>query len=296
MTLFDINKYDISNIHDFDILTGGFPCQPYSIVGERKGFDDPRGNVFWKIIDIIKLKKPKCFIMENVKNLLSHDSGKSFKLMIKTFTDNGYHIKYSILNTCKHTQIPQNRERVYIVGFILKQHCVNFTFPNPLINNVRNINTFLNQSVAHKYYYNNQLKVWSLIEKSVIKHISTNTVYQYRRTIVRENKNSVCPTLTANMGGGGGHNVPLIKDDIGIRKLTPHECFNLQGFPDNIILPNISDSALYKMAGNAITVNLVKLLADEVIRVLNIPDGEPDGEMLKSTIRTSYLKNIVYRD
>ena len=270
MSLHDIDTYDITNLPDFDILTGGFPCQPYSIAGQRKGFADPRGNVFWKIIDIIKLKKPKCFIMENVKNLLSHDSGNSFELMLNTFKDNHYYVKYAVLNTCKHTTIPQNRERVYIVGFLKQSQSADFTFPQLLdSNDMDNISKYLTtDAIPNKFYYNDTMKVWPLVHKSVVKNIDTNTVYQYRRTIVRENMNNVCPTLTANMGGGG-HNVPLIKDSMGIRKLTPKECFNLQGFPADVIFPSLSNSALYKMAGNAITVELVKLLANEVIRVLD---------------------------
>ena len=110
-------------------------------------------------------------------------------------------------------------------------------------------------------------KVYEKIKTAVIKHINTNTLYQYRRHYVRENKNNICPTLTANMGGGG-HNVPLLKDDKGIRKLTPRECFNLQGFPNGYILPDIADSLLYKMAGNAITVTIANLIMRRIESLL----------------------------
>ena len=106
-----------------------------------------------------------------------------------------------------------------------------------------------------------------LINSNITKTIDTNTIYQFRRHYVRENKNNVCPTLTANMGTGG-HNVPLIRDQIGIRKLTPRECFKLQGFPESFILPNISDSSLYKLAGNAVTVDVVYSIAKNIIKVL----------------------------
>ena len=111
----------------------------------------------------------------------------------------------------------------------------------------------LEENVDDKYYYSDRFKVFDEIEKGITKNISENVLYQYRRFYVRENKSNCCPTLTANMGGGG-HNVPLLKDDKGIRKLTPRECFNLQGFPEDYKLPDVCDSALFKLAGNAVSV------------------------------------------
>ena len=128
----------------------------------------------------------------------------------------------------------------------------------------RKIKEFLVENVPEKYYYSDKLKVYEEIKKNVTKHINENVLYQYRRYYVRENKSNCCPTLTANMGGGG-HNVPILLEDHGIRKLTPRECFNLQGFPQNYILPsNLSDSALYKLAGNAISVPVVELIVDKI--------------------------------
>ena len=128
---------------------------------------------------------------------------------------------------------------------------------------MKKINEFLDDPIMDKYYYTNRFKVYDSIKEGVIKSIDENVLYQYRRYYVRENKNNVCPTLTANMGGGG-HNVPLLKDSKGIRKLTPRECFNLQGFPSTYKLPvrgEISDAALYKLAGNAVSVPVVELIA-----------------------------------
>lgn len=119
--------------------------------------------------------------------------------------------------------------------------------------------------IPEKYYYTNATIIYDKLEQSVTKHISTNTIYQYRRYYIRENKNNVCPTLTANMGSGG-HNVPIILDDVGIRKLTPRECFNLQGFPRDYILPQISSSKLYSLAGNAVSVPVVALIAERIIK------------------------------
>ena len=258
--LIDVKDVDIPKS---DILTGGFPCQPFSIAGMQKGFDDERSNVFWKILSVIKTNNPKIVILENVKNLQAHDNGKTFKIIIENLEKLEYYIKYSILNTSKITGIPQNRERIYIVCFKDKNMCDNFNFDFPEIK-LKPVVEFLEKDIDDKYYYTNSTIIYDELKKNVINHISTNTIYQYRRYYVRENKNNVCPTLTANMGSGG-HNVPIILDDKGIRKLTPRECFNLQGFPIDYKLPAMSTSKLYCLAGNAVSVPVVALIANRLV-------------------------------
>jgi len=126
----------------------------------------------------------------------------------------------------------------------------------------------MESNVDSKYYYSNRFAVWNAVSKAVVRPIEDNVVYQYRRTSVRENKSGVCPTLTANCGSGG-HNVPLIRDAIGIRKLTPRECFNLQGFDASYVLPStLSDSKLYHLAGNAVCVPVIRGISDEMVRAL----------------------------
>jgi DNA (cytosine-5)-methyltransferase 1 len=266
-----LTKKNLTDIEDIDIpksdiLTAGFPCQPFSIAGMQKGFDDERSNVFWKILSIIKYNSPKIVILENVKNLQSHDNGKTFKFIIENLENLNYHIKYSVLNTSKITGIPQNRERIYIVCFKDKNLCDNFTFDFPE-EPLKSVTEFLEKDVDEKYYYNDSTKIFDELKNNITKHISTNTIYQYRRYYVRENKNNVCPTLTANMGGGG-HNVPIILDDKGIRKITPRECFNLQGFPCDYKLPSMSMSKLYSLAGNAVSVPVVKLISNKIIDLI----------------------------
>jgi DNA (cytosine-5)-methyltransferase 1 len=260
--LIDINDEDIPKS---DILTAGFPCQPFSIAGMQKGFDDERSNVFWKILSIIKHNNPKIVILENVKNLQSHDNGNTFTIIIDNLVNLGYHVKYSILNTCRITGIPQNRERIYIVCFKDKSLYDKFNFDFPEMD-VLPVSLFLETDIPDKYYYTNSTIIYNELQKNIVKHISTNTIYQYRRYYVRENKNQVCPTLTANMGSGG-HNVPIILDNIGIRKLTPRECFNLQGFPVTYELPTISTNKLYSLAGNAVSVPVVNLIANRIINL-----------------------------
>ncbi len=263
LTLKDLNDINVKDIPKHDILTGGFPCQPFSIAGHQEGFKDERSNVFWKILAIIDHHKPKCVILENVKNLVSHDSKKTFETIKTNLESRGYNICYKVLNTAEITGIPQHRERIYIVCLKSKNVFDKFTLDFPKVQK-KQISEFLESDVPSKYYYTEKSSTWNLVKENVVKK---NTIYQYRRVYVRENKSSECPTLTANMGGGG-HNVPLILDDKGIRKLTPRECFNFQGFPQTYKLPNLSDSNLYKLAGNAVSVPVVKLIADRIIPLL----------------------------
>lgn len=260
----DLNDIRDDEIPSHDILTGGFPCQPFSIAGKQKGFDDERSNVFWKILSIIKFHNPKIIILENVKNLQTHDKGNTFKIIKENLQNLGYHIKFQILNTSKLSILPQNRERIYIVCFKDIELYNKFSFDFITKKN-KPITEYLENNIPEKYYYKPDSFIYDKL-KDITKHIRTNTVYQYRRYYTRENKNSVCPTLTANMGSGG-HNVPLILDDKGIRKLTPRECFNLQGFPKDYKLPNISDGKLYMLAGNAVSVPIVQLIADRIINM-----------------------------
>jgi len=266
LTLKDLNDVDVDSIPAHNILTGGFPCQPFSIAGKQEGFADKRSNVFWKILSIIDRHFPECVILENVKNLTSHDDGKTFKTIQENLAKRGYHICHKILNTSEITGIPQNRERIYIVCLKSKSVYDRFNLDFPRIAK-RPISEFLEKDVPAKYYYTESSSTWKLLKEAVTKK---HTIYQYRRVYVRENKSSECPTLTANMGGGG-HNVPIILDDKGIRKLTPRECFNFQGFPASYKLPALSDTNLYKLAGNAVSVPVVKLIASRIVPLLLTP-------------------------
>ena len=261
----DINKINPSEIPEFDILLGGFPCQPFSIAGYRQGFKDKkdRGNLFFRIADIVKERKPEAIFLENVKNLKNHDNGNTFKIIKQELEKLGYYIKAEILNGMTHGNIPQNRERIFIVGFLDKEKAEKFEFPNK-IQLERSFREFVTEEADEKYYYNNK-PLYERIKKDIE---SEYTVYQWRRKYVRANKKGVCPTLTANMGRGG-HNVPMIRNSKGIRKLTPRECFLLQGFPKSFKLPKeISDSELYHQAGNSVAVPVVQRIAENMMKVL----------------------------
>lgn len=258
----DIRKIEIDDLPEFDFLLGGFPCQAFSIAGYRKGFEDDkgRGNLFFDIARIIEARRPAGFLLENVKNLKNHDDGRTFKIIRETLENLGYSIKTKVLNSMEYGNIPQNRERIYIIGFKDKRYCDNFEFPKPAKLSTK-ILDLLEKNVDEKYYYNGKPLYKNL--KDSIKE--KGKIYQWRRQYVRENKKGVCPTLTANMGMGG-HNVPIIKDDKGIRKLTPLECFRIQGFPKDYCLPsNLADSALYKQAGNSVTVTVLEAIAKQMM-------------------------------
>lgn len=263
LTLKNLNEVNVEDIPPHDILTGGFPCQPFSIAGHQEGFKDERSNVFWKILSIIDHHHPKCVILENVKNLVSHDDKKTFSTIKSNLEKRGYYLCYKVLNTAEITGIPQHRERIYIVCMKSKAVFDKFTLEFPTIKK-KKISEFLEKEVPAKYYYTDKSSTWNLVKDSIVKK---DTVYQYRRVYVRENKSSECPTLTANMGTGG-HNVPLVLDSKGIRKLTPRECFNFQGFPASYKLPQMNDGNLYKLAGNAVSVPVVQLIANRIIPLL----------------------------
>ncbi len=264
LTIEDINKLDIKSLPEFDLLLGGFPCQAFSIAGYQQGFKDEkgRGNLFFRVADILAERKPTAILLENVKNLKSHDKGKTFKVIEKTLRGLGYHLKVKVLNSMTHGNMPQNRERIFIVGFLDKAKAEAFDFPTeiPLTKNFRQ---FTANEAEDKYYYNDK----PLYEKVKNDINSETAVYQWRRKYVRTNKKGVVPTLTANMGRGG-HNVPIIKNCKGIRKLTPRECFSLQGFPANFKLPKISDSNLYHQAGNSVVVPVIERIAENMMIVL----------------------------
>jgi len=253
------------DIPEFDIMLAGFPCQAFSIAGYQQGFNDEkgRGNLFFELMRIIRAQKPKIVFLENVKNLIAHDHGNTFQIISDSLENEGYHIKSMVLNASNYGNIPQARERIYIVCFRDIEPYRNFEFPKPikLQTTLHDVIDFAG-TVDPKYYYTESCSFYNALQAGMT---NSNTCYQWRRVYVRENKSNLCPTLTANMGMGG-HNVPLIRTFNGqIRKLTPRECFNLQGFPADFILPDtLCAGALYKQAGNSVVVSVIQRLAEQI--------------------------------
>ena len=260
----DICDLRSASIPKHDVLVAGFPCQPYSIAGLRKGLEDERGRVFLEIIRILRDKEPRALLLENVKGILAHDKGQTFNYMISLIQNLGYYVNYETLNSMTHANVPQNRERVFIVAYKNQKASERFRFPSPIPLTKTISDVIESNRVEDRFYYDSRYDCFAEIRKSVT---SANTLYQWRRQYVRENKSNVCPTLTANMGSGG-HNVPLVKVKDGIRKLTPQECARFQGFPASFRLPELADSKLYHQLGNSVTVPLIRRIAKEMAKVL----------------------------
>ncbi|TAE17413.1 MAG: DNA cytosine methyltransferase [Bacteroidetes bacterium] len=267
----DITKQEVKEAipKKFDILCAGFPCQAFSVAGYQKGFADSRGTLFFDIEQIVEKHRPKVIFLENVKGLQQHDKGNTFKIMLDILENKlNYKVFHKVLNSMLHANVPQNRERILIVCFDREQRIdfENFEFPDelPLTQTIHNI--LSTEQQEKMYYYQKEHIYYKELSKTVL---NQDTVYQWRRVYVRENKSNVCPTLTANMGTGG-HNVPIIGDNFGIRKLTPRECFSFQGFPSNFKFPNVANSKLYTQAGNSVTVPLIERVAENILKLLPI--------------------------
>jgi DNA (cytosine-5)-methyltransferase 1 len=262
-------------IPDFDIMLAGFPCTDISIAGEQKGLFNEDGSytrsgLFFELIRIIHDKKPRVVFLENVKNLVSHNNGETFKIVLDALEGEGYHNpQYLVMNAKEYGNIPQNRERIYIVAFRDEEDREKFTFPEKIelttkLSDIIDFETKLDE----KYYYTKGKYAGDIYEKLIEAMDDENTVYQWRRRYVRKNMSGVVPTLTANQGEGG-HNVCLVKTKHGIRKMTPRECFNAQGFPQDFKLPeDMSDSRLYKQAGNSVCVSVIQRIAKNITKAV----------------------------
>lgn len=258
----DIKKIDAKSLPDFDVFTGGFPCQSYSLAGKREGLADVRGTLFFDIVRILKDKQPRLILLENVKNIKSTNKGQDFEVIIDHLKACGYHIKHEVMGGHTHGNVPQCRERMFIFGSLNYDTTEKFLFPNeiPLTNGIDQI-IDRSDKKPEKYYYKTSSQYYEMMDKA----ITNKSIYQMRRVYMRENKGGVCPTLTANMGGGG-HNVPVIRDDFGMRKITPKECLALQGFPDEFEIKT-SDVHIYKQAGNSVVVSIVRRIVENMAKV-----------------------------
>ena len=262
-----------------DILTAGFPCQPFSIAGEKRGFKDERGELFLDIIRIVKEfrdSKPKIILLENVSNFRSHDSGRTFKRVQSEIQKAGYWFSEKdaqILNTCTHTEIPQNRARIFMVAVRSDLFARNpFVFPDELPPGSRKcVWDYLDSAKkqAPENYFHQDSQYLPLFLDAIQEH-GRRAVFQLRRNYVRVNRSGVCFTLMANMGEGG-HNQPVVADRWGVRKLTPRECARLQGYEDSwfVIPESLSRTQIYKQLGNSVTVPLVKRIGENCLEALN---------------------------
>ena len=241
----DIRTVPTSEIPDHDLLVGGFPCQAFSIAGKRRGFDDTRGTLFFEIARILKDKNPKYFILENVKGLLSHDNGSTFKTIISTLTELGYDLQWQVLNS-KNFGVPQNRERVFIVGHIRGQ-------PRPKVFPITGSNGEDNELVYHQKADREIARIYDTKGIAPTLHLKTGG-WQEPKIAVALDANSYKGLSPSHSKNRVDRNV--IMKQKRIRRLTPTECERLQGFPDGWT-EGISDTQRYKCLGNAVTVNVV---------------------------------------
>lgn len=257
----DITKISAKSIPDFDILLGGFPCQAFSIIGKREGFfNETCGTLFFDIERILKEKRPKAFMLENVRNLIAHDGGRTFNIIKKHLTHLGYHVHAKVLNALDFG-VPQKRERVIIIGFC---DPVDFHFPDPLPPETRlSLKDILEKDPPRKYY------VRSSIRESRLKRIK-NPNYP-KPYISHENiGGSITPhPYSSALRAGASANYILINDE---RKPTERELLRLQGFPDTFKIV-VSYGKIRKQCGNSVAVPVIKAVAIKMIEALKNHDN-----------------------
>lgn len=263
----DIQKIDSKNIPNHDILTAGFPCQPFSIAGVTKhnalgnphGFNhSTQGTLFFEIVRILRDKSPKAFLLENVKNLLNHDKGKTFSIIEKTLTEElGYYLYYKIIDAS--LLLPQHRKRIFLVGF---KEPIKFTFPQINPNNTK-IEDILELTVDDKYTLTDNL--WQYLQNYAQKHKAKGNGFGFSLVDLKGKTR----TLSARYYKDGSE---ILIPQIGKnpRRLTPRECARLQGFSDDFQI-TVSDTRAYKQFGNSVAVPIVKEIAKEMIKLLNNP-------------------------
>lgn len=256
----DITKIDEKDIPDHDILVGGFPCQAFSQAGLKKGFEDTRGTLFFDIARVIECKKPKAFLLENVKNLKSHDKGNTFKVIKNTLEDLGYKVYYKVLKA-RDFGVPQNRERIYIVGFRKDLKNIDFKFPDPL-NIKTSVGDILEDSVDEKYTISD--KLWAGHKRRKKEHKLKGNGFGY--SLFNQN-DEYTNTLSARYYKDGSE-ILIEQTNKNPRKITPREAARLQGFPEEFIIP-VSDTQAYKQFGNSVAVPVIYNIAKNIINILD---------------------------
>lgn len=254
----DIKQIDENDVPDHDILLAGFPCQPFSQAGLKKGFTDTRGTLFFDIERILLAKQPKAFLLENVKQLKGHDKGRTFQTIIDHLNKAGYKVFYEILKA-RDFGVPQNRERIYIVGFL--DHSINFEFPKPT-NLPTRVGDILDDVVDEKYTISD--KLWSGHKRRKELNKLNGKGFGYGLF----NKESAYTNTISARYYKDGSEILIEQENKNPRKLTPREACRLQGFPEDYIIP-VSDAQAYKQFGNSVAVPVIKAIATEIKKALN---------------------------
>ena len=260
----DVRNINSCALSDIDVLVAGFPCQPFSVMGYRRGFNDPRGNLFFEIARFIDVKRPKVVFLENVKNLMEHDNGKTFLVIYNTLAQFNYSVKYKVINATD-VNIPQNRARIFIVAFRDIEDCDKFSFPQytPL---EATIDDVIDRSIKHDdiYYYGSESRYFKELNAKIV---DKTGIYRIDDSGIATRKWEICPTLKANMGTYHDR-VPIIRDDFGIRMLTPMECLAFQGYPKKYTFKGVSLKSAYKQCGNTVCVPIIKSIAAKLFELM----------------------------
>ena len=281
----DITQVDAANIPDHDILVAGFPCQPFSIAGVSKknsmgratGFEDKtQGTLFFDVCRILKEKRPKAFMLENVKNLCSHDKGRTFRIITESLNELNYEVFYSVLDGQNY--VPQHRERILIVGFDRERYGgkVNFEFnltpqvPKPVMKDI------LDEHVADKYTLSD--KLWTYLQNYAAKHKAAGNGFGYGIAPLE----GISRTLSARYYKDGSE-ILIAQNRRNPRRLTPRECARLQGFPDTFKIP-VSDTQAYKQFGNSVVVPLMENVAKLIVNEMDELDKRTEGAKWRQVI------------
>ncbi|PIY72380.1 DNA (cytosine-5-)-methyltransferase [Candidatus Roizmanbacteria bacterium CG_4_10_14_0_8_um_filter_33_9] len=297
LILKDIKEIDSSEIPEHDLLTGGFPCQPFSMAGHRRGFDDERGHLFFEIKRILKDKQPRAFLLENVKHLEKHNGGATFD-RIKNILENelGYKVFYKILNS-KNFGLAQSRPRIYIVGF--KNHDIKFNFPDPLTLTPPPISTILEKGDIEDWYYLSQ-KYYEGLIKHKERHRKKGHGFGFN---ILETTDISYALVVGNMGRErnlikdvvkpwfykGGNQKSGIPNSDGVRRLTIKECSRLQGLPENFTFP-VSKTQAYKQIGNSVAIPVVEAIAKVIKKALYLEEKTKNkDEFVKDRLQEFFI-------
>ena len=256
----DIRKLNVLELEYVHVLTAGFPCQPFSVCGNKKGFDDERGNLFFEIMRIVDAIHPPVIFLENVANLTLHDNGRTFNIIHNELISRDYFIRYLVADACDYG-VPQHRTRTYIVAFKSQEACERLEFP-PKCNLEKRIFDVIDRSakIDKRYYLQPGTYQYSKMVEAIN---DENQIYRFSDYGIQSSKNGISLTLKANMGTWRDR-IPIIKDNYGIRKITPYEALALQGFPDTFRFDKISSQAAYKQIGNSVCVPVIRKIAERI--------------------------------
>ncbi len=260
----DIQEIKSKDIPSFDILTAGFPCQAFSSVGLLGGFDDPRGNLFFETARVAKAIQPRVLFLENVANLVTHDEGNTFKVIIETLNELNYFVTWQVMNAKEYGDLPQQRNRIYIVAFKNESDINRFRFPEKIDLTRTAFDLFDKEKKEDKYYMDGH-RMWSRMMEYMDKR---DRVYRFTDWGLSRSREGICPTLLAAMGSRF-ERIPFFYDDYSVRLLTPRECARLQGFPESYQFPNKYEKQIYKQIGNSVAVPVVRRIAQNIIAALD---------------------------